>query len=135
MGIYYRSLWINELSMEETIYFGLGLLAFYLVTYPRERSSFVFEQADSLFFNFVCNTYAKISPVWHDVHICSNSDNECNSSRYYVTSVDEKYRVTEIQVVLFWVFFYYISIYVVVVNKIYSCTGGETMGFMDCKNA
>ncbi|WP_244306124.1 ABC transporter permease, partial [Bacillus cereus] len=29
MGIYYRSLWINELSTEETIYFGLGLLAFF----------------------------------------------------------------------------------------------------------
>ncbi len=58
MGIYYRSLWINELSTEETIYFGLGLLAFYLVTYPRGVRSF-FEQADSLFFNFVCNTYAK----------------------------------------------------------------------------
>ncbi|WP_433774823.1 ABC transporter permease [Bacillus wiedmannii] len=48
MGIYYRSLWINELSMEETIYFGLGLLAFYLVTYSRGVRSF-FEQADSLF--------------------------------------------------------------------------------------
>lgn len=41
MGIYYRSLWINELSMEETIYFGLGLLAFYLVTYPRGVRSFL----------------------------------------------------------------------------------------------
>ncbi|PEX91571.1 ABC transporter permease [Bacillus cereus] len=48
MGIYYRSLWINEVSMEETIYFGLGLLAFYLVTYSRGVRSF-FEQADSLF--------------------------------------------------------------------------------------
>ncbi|KAA0765381.1 ABC transporter permease [Bacillus sp. SH5-2] len=48
MGIYYRSLWINELSMEETIYFVLGLLAFYLVTYSRGVRSF-FEQADSLF--------------------------------------------------------------------------------------
>ncbi|MGE7884766.1 ABC transporter permease [Bacillus sp. NPDC094077] len=48
MGIYYRSLWINELSMEETVCFGLGLLAFYLVTYSRGVRSF-FEQGDSLF--------------------------------------------------------------------------------------
>ncbi len=48
MGIYYRSLWIHELSMEETIYFGLGLLVFYLITYLRGVRSF-FEQADSLF--------------------------------------------------------------------------------------
>ncbi|MDM5193441.1 ABC transporter permease [Bacillus hominis] len=48
IGIYYRSLWINELSMEETIYFGLGLFVFYLVTYSRGVRSF-FEQADSLF--------------------------------------------------------------------------------------
>lgn len=48
MGIYYRSLWTETLSMEETVYFGLGLLAFYLVTYSRGVRSF-FEQADSLF--------------------------------------------------------------------------------------
>ncbi|QWU44966.1 ABC transporter permease [Bacillus sp. NP247] len=48
MGIYYRSLWMETLSMEETIYFGLGLLAFYFVTYSRGVRSF-FEQADSLF--------------------------------------------------------------------------------------
>ncbi|MGE7873634.1 ABC transporter permease [Bacillus paramycoides] len=48
MGIYYRSLWMKELSMEETVYFGLGLLAFYFVTFSRGVRSF-FEQADSLF--------------------------------------------------------------------------------------
>ncbi|MEC2394010.1 ABC transporter permease [Bacillus thuringiensis serovar shandongiensis] len=48
MGIYYRSLWMETLSMEEIVYFGLGLLAFYLVTYSRGIRSF-FEQADSLF--------------------------------------------------------------------------------------
>ncbi|UYX54549.1 ABC transporter permease [Bacillus thuringiensis] len=48
MGIYYRSLWMETLSMEETIYFGLGLLAFYFVTYSRGVRSF-FEQADSIF--------------------------------------------------------------------------------------
>ncbi|MCU4769513.1 ABC transporter permease [Bacillus toyonensis] len=48
MGIYYRSLWMETLSMEEIVYFGLGLLVFYLVTYSRGVRSF-FEQADSLF--------------------------------------------------------------------------------------
>ena len=132
MGIYYRSLWINELSTEETIYFGLGLLAFYLVTYPRGVRSFLSKRI--VYFNFVCNTYAKISPVWHDVHICSNSDNEYNSSRYYVTSVDEKYRSNRDTSPIILGILYYISIYVVVVNEICSCTCGETMGFMDCKN-
>ncbi|KFN03410.1 ABC transporter permease [Bacillus clarus] len=47
-GIYYRSLWVNELSMEETVYFLLGLFAFYFVTFSRGARSF-FEQADSLF--------------------------------------------------------------------------------------
>ncbi len=75
----------------------------------------------------------KISPVWHDVHICSNSDNEYNSSRYYVTSVDEKYRSNRDTSPIILGILYYISIYVVVVNEICSCTCGETMGFMDCK--
>ncbi|EJS66954.1 MULTISPECIES: ABC transporter permease [Bacillus] len=48
IGIYYRSLWMEELSMGETVYFGLGLLAFYVITYSRGVRSF-FEQADSLF--------------------------------------------------------------------------------------
>ncbi|PFJ56939.1 ABC transporter permease [Bacillus nitratireducens] len=47
-GMYYRSLWVKELSMEETVYFGLGLLVFYFVTFSRGVRSF-FEQADSLF--------------------------------------------------------------------------------------
>ncbi|MDM5154784.1 ABC transporter permease [Bacillus sp. DX1.1] len=47
-GIYYRSLWTKELSVEETIYFSLGLLVFYFVTFSRGTRSF-FEQADSLF--------------------------------------------------------------------------------------
>ncbi|MCC1487787.1 ABC transporter permease [Bacillus tropicus] len=48
MGIYYRSLWMEELSIGETVYFGLGLLVFYVITYARGVRSF-FEQADSLF--------------------------------------------------------------------------------------
>lgn len=48
MGLYYHSLWMKELSMGETVYFGLGLFAFYLVTYSRGVRSF-FEQGDSLF--------------------------------------------------------------------------------------
>ncbi|MDM5188456.1 ABC transporter permease [Bacillus sp. DX4.1] len=47
-GIYYRSLWINELFIQETTYFLLGLLAFYFITFSRGTRSF-FEQADSLF--------------------------------------------------------------------------------------
>ena len=48
MGIYYRSLWMEELSIGETVYFELGLLVFYVITYARGVRSF-FEQADSLF--------------------------------------------------------------------------------------
>ena len=103
MGIYYRSLWINELSMEEIIYFGLGLLAFYLVTYTRGVRSFLNKRI--VYFNFVSRSHAKINPVWHDIYVYSNSDNECSSCCCYVTSVDEKYWVTKIQVVLFWLFF------------------------------
>ena len=90
MGIYYRSLWINELSMEEIIYFGLGLLAFYLVTYTRGVRSFLNKRI--VYFNFVSRSHAKINPVWHDIYVYSNSDNECSSCCCcYVTSVDEKY--------------------------------------------
>lgn len=42
--MYYRSLWIKELSMEETVYFGLGLLAFYFVTFSRGVRSFLNKQ-------------------------------------------------------------------------------------------
>ncbi|MGG1745095.1 ABC transporter permease, partial [Bacillus paranthracis] len=35
MGIYYRSLWMEELAIGETVFFGLGLLAFYVITYAR----------------------------------------------------------------------------------------------------
>lgn len=36
-GIYYRSLWTKELSVEETIYFSLGLLVFILLHSQEER--------------------------------------------------------------------------------------------------
>ena len=85
-------------------------------------------------FNFVSSSYAKISSVWHDLHICSNSDNEWNSSRYYVTSVDERHQSNRDTNRIILGILYYISIFAVVVDEIYSCTCWETMGFMDCKN-
>lgn len=47
-GIYYRSLWTRELTVEEPAYFLIGLFVFFFATYSRGMRSF-FEQADSLF--------------------------------------------------------------------------------------
>ena len=132
MGIYYRSLWINELSMEEIIYFGLGLLAFYLVTYTRGVRSFLNKRI--VYFNFVSRSHAKINPVWHDIYVYSNSDNECSSCCCYVTSVDEKYWSDEDTSRIILVILYSISMYVVVINEIYSCTCVERLATMDYKN-
>ncbi|MGH0428096.1 ABC transporter permease [Bacillus hominis] len=104
MGIYYRSLWINELSMEETIYFGLGLFAFYLVTYSRGVRSF-FEQADSLFL-ISYPTHMRKLIQYGMIYTCI---------RIAITNVMvvvvmlpvlmKSIGATTVQIVLFWVFF------------------------------
>ena len=132
MGIYYRSLWTEELSMGETVYFGLSLLAFYAITYGRGVRSFLSKRI--VYFNFVPRSHAKINPVWHDIYVYSNSNNECSSCCCDVTSVDEKYWSDEDTSRIILAILYCISIFVGVINEIYSCTCGETMATMDYKN-
>ncbi|MGE6536455.1 ABC transporter permease [Bacillus luti] len=104
MGIYYRSLWINELSMEETIYFGLGLLAFYLITYPRGVRSF-FEQADSLFlisYPAHMRKLVQYGMMYTFVRIAiTNGIVVIIMLPVLMKSIG----VTKIQIVLFWIFF------------------------------
>ncbi len=132
MGIYYRSLWMEELAIGETVYFGLGLLAFYVITYARGVRSF-FEQADSLFLISYPVHMKKVNPVWHDIYVYSNSNNECSSCCCDVTSVDEKYWSDEDTSRIIFAILYCISIFVGVINEIYSYTCGETMATMDYK--
>ncbi|HDR5278431.1 TPA: ABC transporter permease, partial [Bacillus thuringiensis] len=104
MGIYYRSLWINELSMEETIYFGLGLLAFYLVTYPRGVRSF-FEQADSLFLISYATHMRKLVQYGMMYTFVRIAITNVIVVVIMLPVLMKSIGVTEIQVVLFWVFF------------------------------
>ncbi|TXR99031.1 ABC transporter permease [Bacillus sp. SH7-1] len=104
IGIYYRSLWIEELSMGETVYFGLGLLAFYVMTYVRGVRSF-FEQADSLFLiSYPAHmkkliqyglTYTFIRIVITNVVVVV----------VMLPVLLKSIGVTKVQVVLFWLFF------------------------------
>ena len=86
-----------------------------------------------VYFNFVSRSHAKINPVWHDIYVYSNSDNECSSCCCYVTSVDEKYWSDEDTSRIILVILYSISMYVVVINEIYSCMCGERLATMDYK--
>ncbi|PGU04067.1 MULTISPECIES: ABC transporter permease [Bacillus cereus group] len=104
MGIYYRSLWIHELSMEETIYFGLGLLIFYLVTYSRGVRSF-FEQADSLFlisYPAHMQKLVQYGMIYTFVRIVITN---VIVVVIMLPVLIKGIKVTEIQIVLFWVFF------------------------------
>ncbi|MDA1830432.1 ABC transporter permease [Bacillus cereus group sp. BY142LC] len=104
MGIYYRSLWMEELAIGETVFFGLGLLAFYVITYARGVRSF-FEQADSLFL------------ISYPVHMKKLIQYGMTYTfiRIAITNVVvvvamlpvlmKSIGVTKIQVVLFWLFF------------------------------
>ncbi|MGG0233958.1 ABC transporter permease [Bacillus tropicus] len=104
MGIYYRSLWMEELSIGETVYFELGLLVFYVITYARGVRSF-FEQADSLFL------------ISYPVHMKKLIQYGMTYTfiRIAITNVVvvvamlpvlmKSIGVTKIQVVLFWLFF------------------------------
>ncbi|KAB2440014.1 ABC transporter permease [Bacillus luti] len=104
MGIYYRSLWIHELSMEETIYFGLGLLVFYLVTYSRGVRSF-FEQADSLFlisYPAHMQKLVQYGMIYTFVRIAITN---VIVVVIMLPVLMKGIKVTEIQIVLFWAFF------------------------------
>ncbi|WP_439019729.1 ABC transporter permease [Bacillus thuringiensis] len=104
MGIYYRSLWINELSMEETIYFVLGLLAFYLVTYSRGVRSF-FEQADSLFlisYPAHMQKLVQYGMIYTFVRIAITN---VIVVVIMLPVLMKSIGATEIQVILFWAFF------------------------------
>ncbi|EJS68224.1 ABC transporter permease [Bacillus cereus] len=104
MGIYYRSLWINEVSMEETIYFGLGLLAFYLVTYSRGVRSF-FEQADSL---FLISYPAHMRKLLHYGMVYTFVQIAITNVMVVVVMLPvliKSIGATTVQIVLFWVFF------------------------------
>lgn len=104
MGIYYRSLWINELSMEEIIYFGLGLLAFYLVTYTRGVRSF-FEQADSLFLISYPAHMQKLIQYGMTYTFIRIAITNVVVVVAMLPVLMKSIGVTKIQVVLFWLFF------------------------------
>ncbi|QIE36773.1 ABC transporter permease [Bacillus tropicus] len=104
MGIYYRSLWMEELAIGETVYFGLGLLVFYVITYARGVRSF-FEQADSLFL------------ISYPVHMKKLIQYGMTYTfiRIAITNIVvvvamlpvliKSIGVTKVQVILFWLFF------------------------------
>ncbi|MFE6588732.1 ABC transporter permease, partial [Bacillus mobilis] len=104
IGIYYRSLWIEELSMGETVYFGLGLLVFYVITYSRGVRSF-FEQADSL---FLISYPAHMQKLMYYGMTYTFIRIAITNVVVVVTMLPvlmKSIGVTKIQVVLFWLFF------------------------------
>ncbi|MBE5104852.1 ABC transporter permease [Bacillus thuringiensis] len=104
MGIYYRSLWINELSMEETVCFGLGLLAFYFVTYSRGVRSF-FEQGDSLFLISYPTHMRKLIQYGMIYTFVRIAITNVMVVIVMLPVLMKSNGVTKIQIVLFWAFF------------------------------
>ncbi|MBE7104631.1 ABC transporter permease [Bacillus cereus] len=104
MGIYYRSLWMETLSMEETVYFGLGLLAFYLVTYSRGVRSF-FEQADSLFLISYPTHMRKLIQYGMIYTFIRIAITNVMVVVVMLPVLMKSIGVTKIQIVLFWTFF------------------------------
>ncbi|MHC2835497.1 ABC transporter permease [Bacillus sp. F9_6S_D1_P_5] len=104
MGIYYRSLWIEELSMGETVYFGLGLLAFYVITYSRGVRSF-FEQADSLFLISYPAHMQKLIQYGMTYTFIRIAITNVVVVAAMLPVLMKSIGVTKIQVVLFWLFF------------------------------
>ncbi|PEJ72333.1 ABC transporter permease [Bacillus wiedmannii] len=104
MGIYYRSLWIEELSMEETVYFGLGLFAFYVITYSRGVRSF-FEQADSLFLISYPAHMQKLIQYGMTYTFIRIAITNVIVVVAMLPVLMKSIGVTKIQVVLFWLFF------------------------------
>ncbi|WP_341517930.1 ABC transporter permease [Bacillus paramobilis] len=104
IGIYYRSLWIEELSMEETVYFGLGLFAFYVITYSRGVRSF-FEQADSLFLISYPAHMQKLIQYGMTYTFIRIAITNVIVVVAMLPVLMKGIGVTKIQVVLFWLFF------------------------------
>ncbi|MGG0293001.1 ABC transporter permease [Bacillus pacificus] len=104
MGIYYRSLWMEELSMGETVYFGLGLLAFYVITYTRGVRSF-FEQADSLFLISYPAHMQKLIQYGMTYTFIRIAITNVVVVVAMLPVLMKSIGVTKIQVVLFWLFF------------------------------
>ncbi|PHF03545.1 ABC transporter permease [Bacillus wiedmannii] len=104
MGIYYRSLWIEELSMGETVYFGLGLFAFYVITYSRGVRSF-FEQADSLFLISYPAHMQKLIQYGMTYTFIRIAITNVIVVVTMLPVLMKSIGVTKIQVVLFWLFF------------------------------
>ncbi|TCW55392.1 ABC-2 type transport system permease protein [Bacillus thuringiensis] len=104
MGIYYRSLWIEELSMGETVYFGLGLFAFYVITYSRGVRSF-FEQADSLFLISYPAHMQKLIQYGMTYTFIRIAITNVIVVVAMLPVLMKSIGVTKIQVLLFWLFF------------------------------
>lgn len=104
MGIYYRSLWIEELSMGETVYFGLGLLVFYVITYSRGVRSF-FEQADSLFLISYPAHMQKLIQYGMTYTFIRIAITNVVVVVAMLPVLMKSIGVTKIQVILFWLFF------------------------------
>ncbi|MED0995565.1 ABC transporter permease [Bacillus mobilis] len=104
IGIYYRSLWIEELSMGETVYFGLGLLVFYVITYSRGVRSF-FEQADSLFLISYPAHMQKLMQYGMTYTFIRIAITNVGVVVAMLPVLMKSIGVTKIQVVLFWLFF------------------------------
>ncbi|WP_212936915.1 ABC transporter permease [Bacillus hominis] len=103
-GIYYRSLWMKELSMEETVYFGLGLLAFYFVTFSRGVRSF-FEQADSLFLISYPNHMRRLMKLGMIYTLIRIAITNVIVVFIMLPILMRSMGATIIQIVLFWIFF------------------------------
>ncbi|MEK7016730.1 ABC transporter permease [Bacillus sp. FSL R9-9410] len=103
-GIYYRSLWMKELSMEETVYFGLGLLAFYFVTFSRGVRSF-FEQADSLFLISYPNHMRRLMKLGMIYTLIRIAITNAIVVFIMLPILMKSMGATIIQIVLFWIFF------------------------------
>ncbi|MCH4566444.1 ABC transporter permease [Bacillus sp. ES1-5] len=104
MGIYYRSLWIEELSMEETVYFGLGLFAFYVITYSRGVRSF-FEQGDSLFLISYPAHMQKLIQYGMTYTLIRIAITNVIVVVAMLPVLMKSIGVTKVQIVLFWLFF------------------------------
>ncbi|KAB2452064.1 ABC transporter permease [Bacillus sp. CH126_4D] len=104
IGIYYRSLWMEELSMGETVYFGLGLLAFYVITYSRGVRSF-FEQADSLFLISYPAHMQKLIQYGMTYTLIRIAITNVVVVVAMLPVLMKSIGVTKVQIVLFWLFF------------------------------
>ncbi|MED3124905.1 ABC transporter permease [Bacillus wiedmannii] len=104
MGIYYRSLWIEELSTGETVYFGLGLFAFYVIAYSRGVHSF-FEQADSLFLISYPAHMQKLMQYGMTYTFIRITITNVVVVVAMLPVLMKSIGVTKVQIVLFWLFF------------------------------